>query len=595
MSFGKHWVCRFARSLGLRYCKVTSSSPNNTTPEITRMKHLFLLRLTYLVCIFNVPRELMLNLDETGMKLLALTNRGWAAGGRGTQVQFVGANDKRHFTCNPIVTAAGLLLPFMQVISQGKTEHCQPDATTLSRFLNLFHTHSESHWQTTETFKELIDKIFATHVEVYASQRGLDARDVRWILMLDVHSSHRSRAFLEWSREQYPTLILLFVPAGYTAWLQPLDVAINFVLKCLVTSASGKWLASLITKEVLAGTPPDQIEVDSKLQQLKNPFCQWLGQALVTLADDSATLLRGLEQAGLLGAWGDNQQALFDEARALNAEGNLFNWVNANATLATVGLHPVAGDKIQVAHNVDDDEGNEGDEVDEHPEWQDCHGDDDVALHDDPGDAPVVVPEELSEAMARRLSPGLLAGTPKAPFKAAPKPKAKTEPQATPKAALKPQAKADPKPQPHPNPKPKPKPFPTAPAKAPPPPSQSARPRERTPPKAAAQPPPMTAPEHPHENEDEYEVEKIVGKVVWPTGVRYIVRWRGWGPDDDTEEPVCNLSDEMIAAFEASNDTNEQYVATKFLVRWQGFGPDGDTWEPRASFPQYFFDQFEHA
>ena len=74
----------------------------------------------------------------------------------------------------------------------------------------------------------------------------------------------------------------------------------------------------------------------------------------------------------------------------------------------------------------------------------------------------------------------------------------------------------------------------------------------------------------------EYEVEKIIGKVERPTAVRYIVRWRGWGPDNDTEELVSNLSDEMIAAFEARNDTNEQYVAekiiakekTKFLVRF---------------------------
>ena len=95
----------------------------------------------------------------------------------------------------------------------------------------------------------------------------------------------------------------------------------------------------------------------------------------------------------------------------------------------------------------------------------------------------------------------------------------------------------------------------------------------------------------------------FVGKVVRPTDVQCTVRWRGWGPDNETEEPACNLSDEMIAAFEASNDTNEQYVAeqiipkekTKLLVRWQRYGPAVDTWEPRASLPQYLIDQFEHA
>ena len=34
---------------------------------------------------------------------------------------------------------------------------------------------------------------------------------------------------------------------------------------------------------------------------------------------------------------------------------------------------------------------------------------------------------------------------------------------------------------------------------------------------------------------------------------------------------------------------------TKFLVRWKGYGLEDDTWEPRASLPQYLSDQFEHA
>ena len=90
-------------------------------------------------------------------------------------------------------------------------------------------------------------------------------------------------------------------------------------------------------------------------------------------------------------AWGDNQQALFEEAQVLNAQRKLFGFVNANSTRATMGLHPATQDKVQVAHNVDNDEGNEGDKVDEeHPEWHECHGDDNVVVPDDREDALVV-------------------------------------------------------------------------------------------------------------------------------------------------------------------------------------------------------------
>jgi hypothetical protein len=57
-------------------------------------------------------------------------------------------------------------------------------------------------------------------------------------------------------------------------------------------------------------------------------------------------------------------------------------------------------------------------------------------------------------------------------------------------------------------------------------------------PQVPSQPDPMIE----EENGPEYEVAKVVGKRNMETSIEYLVRWKNYGPEDDTWEPVAGLS-----------------------------------------------------
>lgn len=140
----------------------------------------------------------------------------------------------------------------------------------------------------------------------------------------------------------------------------------------------------------------------TKLSDLKAPFCQWLASTHVKLAADEKTILRGWEQAGLLEAWGKNQDKLFADAMALNEKKELFGEINAASTKATAGCDPelveAASSSTQAV--VDGSGGTV-----EGPEWEECH-DDDLG-EDEAADEACSLPEELTDFCIRRAALGL--------------------------------------------------------------------------------------------------------------------------------------------------------------------------------------------
>ena len=45
--------------------------------------------------------------------------------------------------------------------------------------------------------------------------------------------------------------------------------------------------------------------------------------------------------------------------------------------------------------------------------------------------------------------------------------------------------------------------------------------------------------------QDEYEVSEILDSKKTRSGIRYLVSWIGYGPEDNTWEPIDNLSNAM--------------------------------------------------
>ena len=56
------------------------------------------------------------------------------------------------------------------------------------------------------------------------------------LILWDVYSKHRDGVLLAWMKEEFPCLIVLFIPANLTELLQPLDCFLNAKFKLLIAA-----------------------------------------------------------------------------------------------------------------------------------------------------------------------------------------------------------------------------------------------------------------------------------------------------------------------------------------------------------------------
>ena len=156
-----------------------------------------------------------------------------------------GKDEKRNFTCSPIINGLARLLEPTQMIWKGVaglTGAC-PSDDVQEQCPNLVHVQSESHWCTQATLQALLALVFA-NVQKVCEAKGVDSATTYWIFVMDCYAVHISKEFIQWVHETYPCCLLLYIPAACTGWLQLLDLSFNGVFKGILRRLAGIWLAN---------------------------------------------------------------------------------------------------------------------------------------------------------------------------------------------------------------------------------------------------------------------------------------------------------------------------------------------------------------
>ena len=119
----KEWAKSVLRRMG--YTKRRANSKSKVlVDDFTRLKTQFLLDIKACVDFEDIPHELIINWDQTGLKIVPSTS--WTMEKKGTKrVELVGIDDKRQITAVFGCSLAGDFLP-VQVIYAGKTKGCLP-------------------------------------------------------------------------------------------------------------------------------------------------------------------------------------------------------------------------------------------------------------------------------------------------------------------------------------------------------------------------------------------------------------------------------------------------------------------------------------
>jgi len=183
----------------------------------------------------------VINWDQTGMQLVPAGNARTYHTKNSLDVSVANGDDKRGYTAVPTSTASGKMLP-LQVIYGGAEGSLRALPNVLchatSAAKGFVFVQTPTHWFSQGSMRKYIIGVIDPYVRsVIKANNGQLPVDQKAVLLIDCWSVHKSEEFLLWMKEEYPHLIILFVPGGTTSKFQPADTSLNCPFKAAVKAA----------------------------------------------------------------------------------------------------------------------------------------------------------------------------------------------------------------------------------------------------------------------------------------------------------------------------------------------------------------------
>ena len=158
----KSWAFSLLKRMKFVQKNGITSKSKFTLSNFAELKKSFLEDVVATVAMEEIPPELILNWDQTGIKIVS--SSGWTMDQQG--VKRVEVNDKRQITAVFCASMVGDFLP-IQLIYAGKTNRCHPQF----QFPSDWHIiHAPKHWSNEETMLQYIRRSY--HCTICGKYQG---------------------------------------------------------------------------------------------------------------------------------------------------------------------------------------------------------------------------------------------------------------------------------------------------------------------------------------------------------------------------------------------------------------------------------------
>jgi hypothetical protein len=283
------WAYSILNRMGFVQRKCSTAKSRETTAHFQNLKRSFLNELRVTVTMENIPPSLILNWDQTGIKMVPSSL--WTMEKRGAKrVEVIGATDKRQITAVFCCSLVGDFLP-IQLIYGGKTKRCHPK---FEFPLDWNITHSPRHWSNEETMLEYIE-IIIPYVQNIREGSGEAA-----LVLMDNFKGQITKKVTGLLLENDIHYCLL--PPNTTDKLQPLDISVNKPAKQFLRKKFDEWYAHQIVQQVQENTEMNDVELSPiclSLPILKELGAKWLVEMAEYISDNPQFITNGFRKAGI--------------------------------------------------------------------------------------------------------------------------------------------------------------------------------------------------------------------------------------------------------------------------------------------------------
>ena len=284
----KDWAKYLLSRMGLVKRKA-STSAKVSVENFERKRELFLHEVKLVMEMEDIPAELVINFDQTGIKYVPTSS--WTLEKEGSKrVAIVGKDDKRQITAVIGCSMSGDVLPF-QLIYEGKTSRCLP-SYNFPRGFDI--TCNPTHWSNEMTMLRYLDKVIFPYVAQKREDLGMSA-DFPALLLFDNFSGQCTPEVLKMIYTHHMHVVL--IPPNCTDRLQPLDLSVNKSVKDFLKRQFQEWYVDLVSAQV----QKCQVElIDLRLSIVKSLGAKWMNKLYDYLRSKPEIVCNGFRAAGIL-------------------------------------------------------------------------------------------------------------------------------------------------------------------------------------------------------------------------------------------------------------------------------------------------------